>query len=104
VRSRPCTITGSPLRIESRTWSASVRQAVTVYHAVSPSTQLPSFRNRGVTATRKVATLTSFAVRCRTSLPAQPWKVTKVSFISAPRSSVCLAASVRDRADTKQRW
>src|SRR3954467_6616911 len=35
VRSRPCTINGSPLRTESRMWSASARQAVTEYHVVS---------------------------------------------------------------------
>ena len=37
--SRPCTTTGSARRSESRQWSASWRQAFTVYHWVAPSTQ-----------------------------------------------------------------
>ena len=51
VRSRPCTITGSPLRTESRTWSASVRQQVTENQDVGPSTQSPS-RSGAVGSTR----------------------------------------------------
>ncbi len=81
VRSLPLTMTGSPLRIDWRTWSASVRQTVTVYQPVSPSTQSPSRRSRGVTPTRKLATEVSFTTRWRTSLPTQPWKVTNVSCI-----------------------
>src|SRR3954454_6942440 len=82
VRSRPCTSTGSPLRTESRTWSASVRQQVTENHDVGPSTQSPLRRRiRGVDPTRRFATLPCVVSRWTTSLPTHPWNVTVASFM-----------------------
>src|SRR4051794_32936442 len=82
VRSRPCTSTGSPLCTESRTLSASPRQQLTANHDVGPSTQSPfRLRIRGVEPTRKFTTLPAGVSRWTTSLPTQPWNVTKASFI-----------------------
>src|SRR5450756_1959734 len=78
VRSLPCTTTGSPLLMETATFSATSRNTLTVSHSVRPSAHAPwpLSKWRGVVATRKLVNGTPSPFTSLGLVAAQPTTVT----------------------------